>query len=184
MQSEEVNKRLKIYILAVIGVAVLAIITAQSISIRLLQKEKTRLEAILDTFSERPDTLLIRDTITLYKPKEVAKKVFLHDTLYFPVTDSVLIEKTDTLFLPLVKEQRKYGSDDYTAWVSGVSPQLDSISSVGFHLGFPQDHHHNETHSCLQEAEVGSRFAGGCRCGSAVQGRVRPEVGLLSRNRY
>ena len=46
MQSEEVNKRLKIYILAVIGVAVLSIITAQSISIRLLQKEKTRLEAI------------------------------------------------------------------------------------------------------------------------------------------
>jgi hypothetical protein len=171
MQSEEVNKRLKIYILAVIGVAVLAIITAQSISIRLLQKERTRLEAILDTFSERPDTLLIRDTITLYKPKEVAKKVFLHDTLYFPVTDSVLIEKTDTFFLPLVKEQRKYGSDDYTAWVSGVSPQLDSI------LVFPKTTIITKPTPVYKKQKWGVGLQGGVGAVQPFKGEFDPKLG-------
>ena len=171
MQSEEVNKRLKIYILAVIGVAVLAIITAQSISIRLLQKEKTRLEAILDTFSERPDTLLIRDTITLYKPKEVAKPKPLHDTLYVPVPDSVLIEKTDTLFLPLVKEQRKYGSDDYTAWVSGVSPQLDSI------LVFPKTTIITKPTPVYKKQKWGVGLQGGVGAVQPFKGEFDPKLG-------
>lgn len=171
MQGEEVNKRLKIYILAVICLAVLSVIVAQGISIRLLKNEKIRLEAILDTFSERPDTLLIRDTITLYKPKEVAKKVFLHDTLYFPVTDSVLIEKTDTLFLPLVKEQRKYGSDDYTAWVSGVSPSLDSI------LVFPTNTIITKPTPVLKKQKWGVGLQGGVGAVQPFKGDFDPKVG-------
>ena len=99
----------------------------QDARIRTLQREKARLEAILDDFSTKVDTLLIRDTISVSEPKETAKPKPLHDTLYFPVTDSVLISRTDTLFLPLEREQREYGDSTYRAWVSGVSPKLDSI---------------------------------------------------------
>lgn len=171
MQSEEVNKRLKIYILAVICLAVLSIIAAQSISIRLLQKEKTRLDAILATLPTEPSVTTIRDTITLYKPKEVAKKVFLHDTLYFPVPDSVLIEKTDTLFLPLVKEQRKYGSDDYTAWVSGVSPQLDSI------LVFPKTTIITKPTPVYKKQKWGVGLQGGVGAVQPFKGEFDPKLG-------
>lgn len=118
-----------------------------------------------------PTIITLRDTITLYKPKEVAKKVFLHDTLYFPVPDSVLIEKTDTLFLPLVKEQRKYGSDDYTAWVSGVSPQLDSI------LVFPKTTIITKPTPVYKKQKWGVGLQGGVGAVQPFKGEFDPKLG-------
>lgn len=166
----------KVILWVALGFLALAtlVFLVQDARIRTLQREKTRLEAILDTFSERPDTLLIRDTITLYKPKEVAKKVFLHDTLYFPVTDSVLIEKTDTFFLPLVKEQRKYGSDDYTAWVSGVSPQLDSI------LVFPKTTVITKPTPVYKKQKWGVGLQAGVGAVQPFKGEFDPKVGYYA----
>ena len=101
----------------------------------------------------------------------MAKKVFLHDTLYFPVTDSVLIEKTDTLFLPLVKEQRKYGSDDYTAWVSGVSPQLDSI------LVFPKTTIITKPTPVYKKQKWGVGLQGGVGAVQPFKGEFDPKLG-------
>ena len=171
MQSEEVNKRLKIYILAVIGVAVLAIITAQSISIRLLQKEKTRLEAIIATFPTKPDTLLIHDTIRVPRPKETAKPRPTHDTLFVPVTDTLLLARTDTLYLPLPREQREYGDSTYRAWVSGVSPRLDSI------LVFPTNTIITKPTPVLKKQKWGVGLQGGVGAVQPFKGDFDPKVG-------
>ena len=56
------------------------------------------------------------DTITLYEPKYITKRVV--DTLYI----------TDTLFLPIT--QKHYSErDKYDVWVSGYEAKMDSIKT-------------------------------------------------------
>lgn len=85
---------------------------------------KGHFKAILGTF--KPDTIQVTkwDTIRVDKPVFVASKpirdsfpIYLHDTAY--------VVRADTLYLP--KEQKEYRDSTYRAWVSGVSPSLDSI---------------------------------------------------------
>ena len=121
------NKKTLLWLVVALVVSTILVIVGQSIAIGRLRAENGRLQAVLDAFSTKVDTLYISDTITVSTPKEAAKPRPLHDTLYFPVTDSVLVERTDTLFLPLEREQREYGDSTYRAWVSGVEPRLDSI---------------------------------------------------------
>lgn len=171
MQSEEVNKRLKIYILAVICLAVLSIIVAQGISIRLLKNEKVRLEAILGSFSAKVDTLVIRDTIRVPRPKETAKPRPTHDTLFVPVADTLLLAKTDTLYLPLPREQREYGDSTYRAWVSGVSPSLDSI------LVFPATTIITKPTPVLKKQKWSVGLQGGVGAVQPFKGEFDPKVG-------
>ena len=80
---------------------------------------KARFEAILDTFTPEVVVEYRTDTLRLTETKYVASKP-IHDSI--PV---YMFVRADTLFLP--KEQKEYADSCYRAWVSGVSPNLDSI---------------------------------------------------------
>lgn len=79
-------------------------------------------KAILDTFVPQADTTYIHDTLRVTEPVFVASKP-IHDSIPVPVPYPVAVH--DTLYLP--KEQKYYADSTYKAWVSGVSPKLDSI---------------------------------------------------------
>ena len=79
-------------------------------------------KAILDTFVPQVDTTYIHDTLRVTEPVFVASKP-IHDSIPVPVPYPVAVH--DTLYLP--KEQKFYADSTYKAWVSGVSPRLDSI---------------------------------------------------------
>lgn len=67
-------------------------------------------------------SVVLSDTVyvdTLFVEKPVPRKVYVKDTVY--------VEKPsgeDTLFF----EVKNYSGDDFSAWVSGYNPSLDSIS--------------------------------------------------------
>lgn len=65
----------------------------------------------------RTDTLTVRDTIRETHP------VYVDRTR----TDTMLVAVSDTVYMVLDREQRRYHGDRYDAWVSGYRPQLDSI---------------------------------------------------------
>ena len=71
----------------------------------------------------RTDTLTLRDTIRETRPVYVTNTET--DTMLVAVTDTVTV--SDTVYMILGREQRWYHGDRYDAWVSGYSPQLDSI---------------------------------------------------------
>ena len=85
---------------------------------------KGHFKAILDDFSPKVDTLYVRDTLRVLEPVFVASKP-IHDSIPIPFHDTTYIVRADTLYLP--KEQKEYADSTYRAWVSGVSPSLDSI---------------------------------------------------------
>lgn len=73
------------------------------------------------------DTIILRDTITAYKP--VPFNVYVVDTLWVPVT----VSKTDTVWAQLPRTAKVYQDSTYRAVVSGPSigqygPSLDTIS--------------------------------------------------------
>ncbi len=73
--------------------------------------------------SERVDTLIVRDTITLEKPAYITKRIT--DTMLVAVTDTVRMR--DTLYLSLPREERVYRDSLYMAVVSGYRPSLDRL---------------------------------------------------------
>ena len=85
---------------------------------------KAHFKAILDTFKPEVVEVIIHDTLRLEKPVFVASKP-IHDSIPVPIHDTTFIVRADTLYLP--KEQKEYADSTYRAWVSGVSPSLDSI---------------------------------------------------------
>ena len=164
------NKKF-LYIAGGVLLLLLALIVGQSVEIRHLRKEKSELEAILGSFSSKADTLLIRDTIRVSGPKETAKPRPTHDTLYVPVTDTLLLAKTDTLYLPLPREQREYGDTTYRAWVSGVSPRLDSI------LVFPTTTVITKPTPVFKKQKWGIGVQGGVGAVQPFKGEFDPKVG-------
>lgn len=64
------------------------------------------------------DTLIIRDTIRPKAEVIIRRKV---DSIPYPVPFAV----HDTIYLP--REQIVASGEDFTAWISGFQPQLDSI---------------------------------------------------------
>lgn len=71
---------------------------------------------------ERVDTLVLRDTITAYKP--VPFNVYVVDTLYVPVE---VPGQHDTVWAALPWEEKEYRDSTYRAVVSGFRPSLDTI---------------------------------------------------------
>ena len=73
----------------------------------------------------RTDTIIKRDTVTLIPDTvcdtvqlgERIVKVAVHDTLH----------RTDTVTVSLPFVQKQYKDSNYSAWVSGYEPSLDSI---------------------------------------------------------
>ena len=92
---------------------------------------KGHFKAILDDFSPKVDTLYYFDTLRVYEPVFVASKP-IHDSVVVAIHDTTYVVRADSLYLP--KEQKEYADSTYHAWVSGVSPQLDSIYVFPKHM--------------------------------------------------
>ena len=101
---------------------------------------KGHFKAILDTFEPKRDTLYLRDTTKHLRPVSVSFPKLTGDwvkvpTILFLPADADSTSKPelpDTLSLP--REQVEYQDSTYPAWVSGVSPQLDSIYVYPKHM--------------------------------------------------
>lgn len=75
------------------------------------------------TITERVDTLVIRDTIVSYKPKYITKRVV--DTTFVPVPE--YIERNDTIYAVLEREQVVWEDSLARVYASGINPQVDSV---------------------------------------------------------
>ncbi len=71
----------------------------------------------------RSDTLVVRDTVRERYPVYVERTVT--DTMLVALTDTVRV--SDTVYVRLPREQKRYADTNYVAWVSGFRPSLDSI---------------------------------------------------------
>ena len=76
-----------------------------------------------ETIVERVDTLVIRDTIVAYKPKYITKRVV--ETEYVPVPE--YIERNDTIYAVLEREQVMWEDRLARIYASGINPQVDSV---------------------------------------------------------
>lgn len=101
---------------------------------------KGHFKAILDTFEPKRDTVWVVGTSRCLRPVSVGFPKLTGDwvkvpTILFLPADSTSAPKPelpDTLSLP--REQVEYKDSTYHAWVSGVSPQLDSIYVFPKHM--------------------------------------------------
>lgn len=84
-----------------------------------LHRRDTKPQTVVKTVR---DTIIIRDTITAYKP--VPFNVYVVDTMWVPVT----VNKTDTVWAQLPRTAKVYQDSTYRAVVSGFRPSLDTIS--------------------------------------------------------
>lgn len=71
----------------------------------------------------RLDTLVVRDTVRVRYPEYVERMVT--DTMLVAMTDTVRV--SDTVYVRLPRERKVYADTNFTAWVSGFRPRLDSI---------------------------------------------------------
>ena len=69
------------------------------------------------------DTVVVVDTVTERMPVCHIERIVDTIAVFVPVRDT--IERTDTIYLP--RTQRAYKGAEYSAWVSGYEPRLDSI---------------------------------------------------------
>ena len=77
----------------------------------------------IETVTERVDTLVIRDTVTVSEPISVTRwKV---DSVAFPVRDTVRVQ--DTLFVYLERERVRWKDEYCEVFASGVQPSVDSV---------------------------------------------------------
>ena len=84
---------------------------------------KTAKKGGFETIVERVDTLVIRDTIVAYKPKYITKRVV--ETEYVPVPE--YIERNDTIYAVLEREQVMWEDSLARIYASGINPQVDSV---------------------------------------------------------
>lgn len=85
-------------------------------------KECGQKEPIINVV-EKVDTLFICDTIKVTEPLYVKERIV--DSVLVAVTDTIV--RNDTTFITLPRQERKYQSPQFQAWVSGYDPKLDSI---------------------------------------------------------
>ena len=84
---------------------------------------KGRFQAKLATLTPKEIQVVKRDTLRVNTPilREIHKVT--HDTIKIVLNDTIV--RRDTIYLE--REQRVYSEDEYTAFVSGYAPRLDSI---------------------------------------------------------
>ena len=84
---------------------------------------KGHFQAELATLTPEVIQVIKRDTLRLNTPilREIHKVT--HDTIKIVLNDTIV--RRDTIYLE--REQRVYSDDEYTAFVSGYAPRLDSI---------------------------------------------------------
>lgn len=74
-------------------------------------------------YLDRVDTLVIRDTITQYRPIVEERRVV--EKVLCPVTDTIRLQ--DTIYVYLEKEQLMWQDSLSRVYVSGIMPQVDSV---------------------------------------------------------
>lgn len=84
----------------------------------------------------KPDTLIVRDTVTVEFPVPILTTIT--DTILVAYPDIVIIH--DTTFVQLPKERKEYSGKDYRAVVSGFQPSLDLIQVFPETKTITQDH--------------------------------------------
>lgn len=84
---------------------------------------KTAKTGGFETIVERVDTLVIRDTIVAYKPKYITKRVV--DSVLVPVPE--YIERNDTIYAVLEREQVVWEDSLARIYASGINPEVDSV---------------------------------------------------------
>ena len=84
----------------------------------------TKGTSIVSTTIER-DTIIVRDTLREYYPKEVVRDVVRVERIEVPVIVRDTIR--DTVWIELPIESREYKSEEYYAIVEGYNPLLKSI---------------------------------------------------------
>lgn len=84
---------------------------------------KTAKTGGFETIVERVDTLVIRDTIVAYKPKYITKRVV--DSVVVPVPE--YIERNDTIYAVLEREQVVWEDSLARIYASGINPEVDSV---------------------------------------------------------
>ena len=84
---------------------------------------KGHFQAKLATLTPEVIQVVKRDTLLLNSPilREIHKVT--HDTIKIVLNDTIV--RRDTIYLE--REQKVYSDDEYTAFVSGYAPRLDSI---------------------------------------------------------
>lgn len=73
-----------------------------------------------DTYTQAPDIILRHDTVRITEPVAISVKTV--DTVYL-----TLPAQADTVRVPIPIEQKEYSTPEYSAWVSGYRPALDSL---------------------------------------------------------
>lgn len=84
---------------------------------------KTAKTGGFETIVERVDTLVFRDTIVAYKPKYITRRVV--DSVLVPVPE--YIERNDTIYAVLEREQVVWEDSLARIYASGINPQVDSV---------------------------------------------------------
>ena len=79
---------------------------------------------IVSTKIER-DTIIVRDTIRQYYPKEVERVVIRTERVEVPIVRCDTIKEVVEVEIPI--EQREYKSEEYFAIVEGYNPMLKYI---------------------------------------------------------
>ena len=123
-------------------------------------------QPVSGTYTVKVDTVFKFDTIRLYEPKIVERRVT--DTMVVEVTDYVVVH--DTAFVSLPREEVEYRDTSYRAVVSGYQPRLDELEI-----------YQRERVVTIQTREIlRSRWGLGVQVGAGVNtgGRVQPYIGL------
>lgn len=101
---------------------------------------------IVSTKVER-DTIIVRDTIRQYYPKEVERVVVRTERVEVPVVRCDTIR--DTMWVNLPIEEREYKSEEYYAIIGGYSPYLKYIEV------YPRTAYINSTESVKERKHWG-----------------------------
>lgn len=101
---------------------------------------------IVSTKIER-DTIIVRDTIRQYYPKEVERVVIRTERVEVPIVRCDTIR--DTMWVNLPIEEREYKSEEYFAIVEGYNPMLKYIEV------YPRTAYINTTETIKQKKHWG-----------------------------
>ena len=107
---------IKRVIIAIVAVAAI-------VAISYLAGRKCGSESATIEYLDRVDTLVIRDTITQYRPIVEERRVV--EQILYPVTDTIRLQ--DTIYVYLEKEQLMWQDSLSRVYVSGIMPQVDSV---------------------------------------------------------